>query len=102
MTCKRDYWAELDPDGGYEDWDQVPTEDAIGGPEEFKAVWEELGELGDRVELAEHAGRWMRVADYAAQLRAACFDYGLGDRLTQRVVAEFLDSYAPWMGGETW
>jgi hypothetical protein len=102
VTCKRDYWAELDPEGEFDDWDEVPIEDAIGGPEEFKVVWEELGELGNRVELAEHAGRWMRVADHAAQLRAACLDYGLGERLTQRVVAEFLDSSAPRIGGESW
>lgn len=100
MTCKRDYWAELDPEGGYEDWDDVSVEDAIGGPEDFRVVWEELGDLGDRIELAEHAGRWMRVADHAAQLRGACLDYGLGEQLTQRVVAEFVDSAAPRMGDE--
>ena len=100
MTCKRDYWAQLDPEGEYKGWDEVPLEDAIGEAEEFRAVWEELGELGGRVELAEHAGRWMRVADHAANLRAACLDYGLGEHLTQRVVAEFLDSAAPRIGDE--
>ncbi|SDD86781.1 hypothetical protein [Glycomyces harbinensis] len=98
MTCKHDYWAQLDPEGEFEDWGEASIEDAIGGPEEFMMVWEELGEFGDRVALAEFTGRWMQLGEHAAQLRAKCLDAGLGERLTEQTIAGFLKEVAPRWG----
>jgi hypothetical protein len=95
VSCTRDYWSELDPDGDHEDRDERSYEALIGGPDDFKAVWEELGEIGDHVDLAEQTGRWMRLADHAARLRAGCLEHGLGERLTNRLVEGYLDAFAP-------
>lgn len=95
MSCNRDFWDELDPEADHQGHDERVADDHVGEPEEFRRVWEELGELGDRVDLAEHAGRWMRLADHAAQLRTSCLEYGLGERLTQRIVSDFIGTFAP-------
>lgn len=94
MSCARDYWAELEPEGDHEDGDETSYEALIGGPDDFKAVWNELGEIGDHIDLAEHTARWMRLAEHAARLRTGCLEHGLGERLTLRVVEGFLSACA--------
>ncbi|WP_112136104.1 hypothetical protein [Glycomyces dulcitolivorans] len=100
MSCRREIWEGLAPEWPYESDDEVTLDEAVGDAEEFRAVWEELGELGDRVELAELAGRWMRLGDHAAQLRATCLEHGLGERLTDRLVSNFLSTFAPRIESE--
>ncbi|MBO3732760.1 hypothetical protein J5V16_07985 [Glycomyces sp. NEAU-S30] len=98
MSCRREIWEELSPELPYEAPEEITLEEAVGDPEEFMAVWEELGELGDRVSLAEFTGRWMRLGEHAAQLRASCLTAGLGERLTERMISGFLEELAPRWG----
>lgn len=93
MSCRRDIWEGLVPDLPFEPGDEITLEEAVGDPEEFRTVWEELGELGDRVSLAEYTGRWMLLGDHAARLRATCLRNGLGERLTEQVVTGFLKGF---------
>jgi hypothetical protein len=97
VSCRRYIWEGLAPETPFEP-EEITLEEAVGDPEEFLAVWEELGELGDRVALAEFTGRWMQLAEHAAQLRAKCLDTGLGERLTERTISGFLKELAPHWG----
>lgn len=97
MICRRDIWEGLAPESPFGP-EEITLEKAVGDPEEFMAVWEELGELGDRVALAEFTGRWMQLGEHAAQLRAKCLDAGLGERLTEQTIAGFLKELAPRWG----
>jgi hypothetical protein len=97
MSCRRKIWEGLAPEIPFEP-EEITLEEAVGDPGEFMAVWEELGEFGDRVALAEFTGRWMKLGEYAAQLRAKCLDAGLGERLTERTIEGFLRELAPRWG----
>jgi hypothetical protein len=97
LSCRRDIWEGLAPETPFEP-EEITLEEAVGDPEEFLAVWEELGELGERVALAEFTGRWMQLGEHAAQLRAKCLDAGLGERLTEQTIAGFLKELAPRWG----
>ncbi|MEU5156100.1 hypothetical protein [Glycomyces sp. NPDC021274] len=98
MSCRREIWEGLEPETPYEVPEEIALEEAVGDPEEFMAVWEELGELGGRVSLAEFTGRWMQLGEHAAQLRASCLTAGLGERLTERMISGFLEELAPRWG----
>jgi hypothetical protein len=94
MNCRRKIWEGLAPEIPFEP-EEITLEEAVGDPEEFHAVWEELGEFGDRVALAEFTGRWMQLGEYAAQLRGKCLNAGLGERLTELMIERFLKELAP-------
>lgn len=98
MSCRREIWEGLAPETPFEPAEGITIEEAVGDPEEFMEVWEELGDLGDRVALAEYTGRWMRIGEHAAQLRAKCLNAGLGERLTEQTISSFLKELAPRWG----
>jgi hypothetical protein len=102
VSCRREIWEGLAPEMPFEHAEEVTAEEAVGDPDEFMAVWEELGELGDRVSLAEYTGRWMQLGEHAAQLRAKCLNAGLGERLTERMVSSFLKEFAPRWEAPEW
>jgi hypothetical protein len=97
VSCRREIWEGLAPGIPFEPI-EITLEEAVGDPEEFRAVWEELGEFGDRVALAEFTGKWMQLGEHASQLRAKCLDAGLGERLTEQTIAGFLKELAPRWG----
>lgn len=102
MTCRREIWEGLAPETPFEPAEEITLEEAVGDPEEFMTVWEELGGFGNRVALAEHTGRWMQFGEHAAQLRAKCLDAGLGERLTERMISSFLKELAPRWEDPQW